>query len=203
MNHEFSCQCGKLKGHVLHKSKNDFVSVACHCKFCRSFSELGGDHAKYKTHGNFVALAQAKPWEVEITKGEDRLGYLKLSKKGPNRCFATCCNTPMFITLTKVFPPFVSFHVGNFTDPSRINTPRYFAFAKTANRDQRPKQTTILALSTLLPRITGRVLLSLIGQKYKRTPFFDQNGNPSAQKVDFSKAEKSALFELAANRLEG
>ncbi|MEQ9695401.1 DUF6151 family protein [Shimia sp. SDUM112013] len=93
-----SCSCGHMKLSLPACLPTHGTRLRCYCKDCQA-----GAHALYAERvlddQGGTDLFHTTPARLEISEGEDALACLRLSPKGALRWYASCCDTPMFVTL--------------------------------------------------------------------------------------------------------
>ncbi|MFK7752207.1 MAG: DUF6151 family protein [Sedimentitalea sp.] len=185
-DHGFSCTCGTLRGTISGAGIKSGTHLICHCRDCRAGELFLGQSDPGQ---NGVAMVQTMPDAVTLTQGADKLGLLRLSKKGPYRWFATCCNAPLFNTLSSAKLPFASLSAARLDDPARLGPVRVRAFVPQPGGGTKHKGAAIMAW-----RLFTNMGSARLSGRWKSTPFFDDSGAPVAKAVMPDKAERAAFY---------
>ncbi|MEO1265083.1 MAG: DUF6151 family protein [Pseudomonadota bacterium] len=98
-----SCKCGKVRGTVDDAALKDMNRVICHCTGCQSFARFLS-RPDILDHAGGSDIVQFAPAAVTITQGEDRIAGVRMTKSGPYRFYATCCNTPLGNSVSPALP---------------------------------------------------------------------------------------------------
>ena len=181
----FSCTCGTVAGHVGVTSPGAGNHVVCHCPDCRT-AELALGQPDPDPDG--VEIWQTTPDCIKIEQGADRLAILRLSPKGLYRWHATCCNAPMFNTLRSPRLAFAGIAAARLSDTAPLGPVIGHAFMAKPGGGYR---------HTGFARVGARVLRMMLranlSGKWRRTPFFDTDGQPRADIRVMSRDERMAL----------
>ena len=165
----WTCKCGEVE---LSVAPGDGTRIVCYCGSCRKFAtDFGADETLDAAGG--ADLYQTAPETVTITKGADKLSWVKFSAKGPNRWFTTCCRTPMANSLGTRAIPFATVLSHNIDDKDALGpvAARVNRKDATAHIDA-PAGNAGKAIRSFI----WRALRSRLSGRYKKNPFFDQNG---------------------------
>jgi hypothetical protein len=93
-----------VTGIAEHVTRKSSTRLVCYCSDCQAFAnKLGTAERVLNEHGG-TEIFQVAPSRLKILQGQDRIACLKLSKKGPYRWYATCCNTPIGNTMKPEIP---------------------------------------------------------------------------------------------------
>lgn len=111
------CHCGKVKIGI---DANDVLRLVCYCKDCRGYYNSINALAAADSDANrpstttqqqaavMTAVAQLDPWggcdythlfpnEMNVLAGKENMQVVKIREKSQiNRCYASCCRTPLF-----------------------------------------------------------------------------------------------------------
>lgn len=173
------CTCGQVQGKTEDVNAQRGNRIHCCCADCQRFAILlKQEHAVLDQYGA-TDIFQMPLAHVHITHGHEHLGLMRLTPKGLNRWYTTCCNTPIGNTLGGKAPFIGVIH--NFMQ-------------HTQSRDQELGETRgyIHCQSAILPvpeplqasffKVSLRVLGKLISWKLKGlhqpSAFFDENARP-------------------------
>jgi hypothetical protein len=184
MSHECSltCACGATAWTIKNKDKGRHIM--CFCADCQTFPRHLGREAKYLTDGG-TQIFQTLPTNVEITKGAENVGLLRLSPKGLFRWYATCCNTPMANTLPNDKLPFCGMILPQGDD--QCGPVKSYVNTKAAETPMRDKG-MLGAVVTLMARGFG----ARIRGKTQPSPFFDSAGAPRAEATVLTLDQRNA-----------
>ena len=165
----WSCNCGEVE---LSVEPGDGTRLVCYCASCQRFANDFGAGETLDPSGG-AELYQTAPERVIITKGADKLSWVKFTQKGPNRWFTTCCNTPMANSLATRSIPFATILTHNLEDKLALGP----IIARVNRKDATAPITGDAGNSGKAIRaFMWRALRSRISGRYKRNPFFDANG---------------------------
>ena len=135
-------------------------------------------------------IFQTTPDRVHFKAGQDRLAVQRLSPKGLNRWYATCCNSPLCNTLAGPGFPFVGFLSGRMPEPAPLGP--IMSRANIPNGTGKPGQEHVLAAGLGLMR---RALMARLTGRWKKTPFFDVDTKAATAPVHvISLEEKEAAL---------
>ncbi|MDJ0637670.1 MAG: DUF6151 family protein [Paracoccaceae bacterium] len=172
----WTCQCGKVEVEV----PTTGVRLKCYCKSCRAFVERLGKTERLDAAGG-SDLLQVAPDGVRILKGQEHLAWLRLTEKGPLRWYATCCNTPMANILPTRHVPFASFQVADLSPQDGLPKVAAKVHLKGALAHvDGPHGSALPMILALL----GRMVSAHVTGKWRRNPFFDDNGDLIAERRD-------------------
>lgn len=173
---DWTCACGKVEARIPQSG----VSLVCYCNSCRGFLERL-ERTEWLDEAGGVSLFQTASERVEITRGHEQLSWSKMSKKGPMRWYARCCQSPMATTLGSPKLSFASFHAHGLEPKGQIGRVRFRAFPDYALKKPVKRRGNVLAW--LVPMLFGMVRARLTGQ-WRNTPFFGSDGKPIATRQD-------------------
>lgn len=195
---EITCQCGEVQGQIDSVTPKSSNHMTCHCKYCSGFAAHLGQAERLVDGLGASDLLQVAPWSVRFTSGEDRIKALKFSETGPLRWYASCCNTPLAITLSRRFPPFCAFVVQNLHFPSGASGPVIFnAFCdRVPDNDSCAKGGRTPALR-ILARLLKQAAKGGLSGKWRRNAFLDlQGGKAMMEAAVLSTEERRKAFEF-------
>lgn len=93
------CQCGKVTGCVKNASPHNGNHVVCMCIDCQTYAHHLNSEELLDENGG-TAIYQTTPKNVVLNSGQEHIKLLKLTPKGADRFYASCCNTPIANTLS-------------------------------------------------------------------------------------------------------
>jgi hypothetical protein len=105
-----ACRCGEFGAVLKDASPKTGSHVQCYCKDCQAGAHALGAADTLMSRGG-TDIFQTTPAGVEITKGAGHLAAFRLSPRGLIRCYAACCDTPVFNTLGSTKLSFVGLFV--------------------------------------------------------------------------------------------
>ena len=174
--HELRCKCGSLRGEILCQGTSN--RALCYCADCQAFARyLGKPDQLLDSRGgtHVVQLAQTR---LRFTQGKEHLAVMRLGPGGLMRWYANCCKTPVgntlanpkisFIGLCEVALDDACIEADFGTDVAVVNV-------GSATGDPKPKQKGTLRA---LLRFAGILVPPLQGKRWKKTPLFDDAGEP-------------------------
>jgi hypothetical protein len=170
---QFACRCGEVTGTLNGVDPDEGTHVVCHCNSCRRAMEKSGlaDEAQ-----DGVALFQTTPDRIRIATGMGRLAPRQLSPKGLLRWQATCCNTPMFNTLSGPAIPFAGVLVRNLDSAAPLGPVIAHGFIDKGNGKQGHENGP-----TVIWRFLKRAALARLTGKARQNPFFGSDSKPVAK----------------------
>lgn len=101
------CSCGTLEGVARDLSPSVGNRVVCYCKDCQAFARYLGRGAEVLDDAGGTDIFQTSPARVSFARGADRLACVRLTRKGPLRWYARCCDTAIGNTAAGPGVPFV------------------------------------------------------------------------------------------------
>jgi hypothetical protein len=199
---ELSCRCGEVRGRLRDAAPNAVNRVVCYCDDCQAFLHHLGRADLLDAQGG-TDIVQVAPALFRFERGGDRLAGLRLTRKGLNRWYASCCKTPVGNTF-RPWLPFVGvprrvFQGGEADHDAVFGKPRsaiYGQFAVGAPPQGSTKPDV---------RMMAHFLRLTLGWKLTRKsfphPFFDRATRaPSRELVTLSRTERDALRPLCGPR---
>ncbi len=170
---KWTCKCGEVEAEA---EPEKGVRLVCYCASCRKFVERLGAEERLDPAGG-SDLWQTAPESVRITKGQANLAWVRLTKKGPLRWYATCCNTPMANTLDGIGLPFMTLQSWDFEDRDALGP----VVARVKKKDATAHiEGDMGSMRRVIMAFAGRALKSRLSGGYRRNPFFDGEGKPIA-----------------------
>lgn len=96
---QLSCDCGSVKGQLTEISPTTGNRIVCYCKDCQAFAEFLGKEAEILDPHGGSDIYQSPQAHIHITEGYEHIGRMRLSEKGLNRWYTTCCKSPIGNTM--------------------------------------------------------------------------------------------------------
>src|SRR5688572_22025422 len=90
-----SCKCGSIKGVLKNLSPKVNTRYICHCNDCQAYARKLGTHELTLNENGGTEILPAYKADIELIRGKHLLTHLKLTDKGPQRWYASCCNVPV------------------------------------------------------------------------------------------------------------
>lgn len=118
-----SCECTKVLASVNLSEKRKPTRLKCYCIDCQTYAHHLNAAGKHLDENGGTDLLQLSPATLSIQYGKERLGNLNLKPDGIYRWYATCCNTPLFNTPSKVDMPYLGLLTTNITKISQTSRP--------------------------------------------------------------------------------
>lgn len=179
------CHCGEIAGVLKNASATSGIHLICYCDSCQDFQkQLGCDDKFLNEHGG-TEIYQTAPSQIEIIKGREHIRSLKLSKKGPFRWYAGCCNTPIGNTM-KASMPFVGV-IHSFIDEGEASRLEILGPIQCEAQTQHAYDSLPVDIKRVgFPLgITLKIISKILFWKLKGlaqpSPFFDVEGNPISE----------------------
>ena len=179
-SHPIRCACGAVHGRLEHPPWVNHV--VCYCASCQAFpARLGKADEVLDEHGG-TDIVQTSPAAVTFSRGREHLACLRVTPKGPLRWYAACCNTP--IGNTPANPKFAFVGLLHSCLGSRealegaFGPVRMRFFAGDATGEPKPEgKVPVWGMLGF----AGRMLGAWVSGDYRKTPFFDERGEPVAE----------------------
>jgi hypothetical protein len=89
------CRCGAVTGTAHGVAPNVGNRVVCYCVSCRKFAEHIGAGERVLDQYGGTDIYQMPITQVAIDGGLDQIRCLRITRGGPYRWYAQCCNTPL------------------------------------------------------------------------------------------------------------
>lgn len=198
MLHPLACRCGAVRGTVDTAAPHE--RIVCYCADCQAYAHwLGRPGEDLDARGGTNALLTV-PSAIRIDTGADRLAALRMTRRGPVRWYAACCNTPVANTGASPKAAYASLlapslgGAGPALDAA-FGPARLFGFVRNAKGEPKPPQTPFLGV---LLRVVARSLRARLDGSSRRTPFFDvATGRPVAEPKVLAPDERARLTAAA------
>jgi hypothetical protein len=194
MMHRWHCRCGKLAGEV------DAGAVVnrgiCYCKDCQAFAYFLGAPARILDARGGTDIVQTSPQALTFTAGREQLECLRLTPRGLMRWYAACCNTAVGNTAPNYRLSFVGLiHDGlaNSTQTLDGSFGPALMRVNTQSAAGKPKPKSAGTFGAVI-RLGGMMLKARVNGAYRRTPFFSDDGAPTAQPKVLSADELRAVM---------
>ena len=171
---EWTCRCGQVAAEV---NPTGGTRAVCYCPSCQRFAALTDAEDALDPQGG-SDLYQVAPEAARITRGADKLAWMRLTEKGPLRWYTTCCNTPFANTLATPAIPFLTLMSHRFADPDALGPVAVRVFRRYA-KSQVPDDGSG-SLVPLYLNFARRAVKSWLTGGWKRNPLFDGTGKPIA-----------------------
>jgi len=198
---EFGCRCGAVGGVVSPAQPSLSIRVTCYCDDCQAFAHyLGRAELLDARGGSDVVLVP--PAVVSFTRGQDRIGGVRLGANGLFRWRACCCQSPLGNTGRPAIP-FVSLQASSFraegVDPAAVfGQPRGAIMGQFAIGGPPPgwKGVPLRLMASTVARVLG---WRLTGRTWPH-PFFDRTGKPLYPVTTLAPEERERLRPLCGPR---
>jgi len=115
----FACECGAVQGVLSNVSPEAGKRYACYCDDCQAYIFHLGREADFLDEHGANEVFQTTPARLLLTKGMDKVAPLQMTKRKIYRWRATCCKTPIAVTMQTPMLPFISMHTPLFRVTSR------------------------------------------------------------------------------------
>lgn len=98
MDVELRCSCGQVQISIAGVEPAVVNRIVCECEGCRTFAQRMGHPELLDMHGGTDRF-QVRPDRIRIIRGAERLACLQQTRRGAIRWIATCCRSPLGLTL--------------------------------------------------------------------------------------------------------
>ena len=175
---QFACSCGAFRAEIEPDGARGGTHAICHCTYCRDHAERLG-HPEAVGEAGGVRLYQSMPSRVRVTQGAEHLASMKLSARGPLRWYAACCGSPVAVTGPVRGIPMATLYASGL--PEGALGPLMFRVNTGSATGPVPDDTPRFGLARGVARFSRWMAAERLTGRYKRTPFFDDAGNPVAE----------------------
>ena len=182
----FSCQCGRLAGHLSAAGVRPGARILCHCADCRAVELY---HQQPDPAPGGVDLFQVSPDMVTLDQGAEHLCLLQLSPRGLYRWYAGCCGTPLFNGLRNPRMPFMAIRTDRFQEPDRLGRVIAEAFVPQPGKAPLHKNAGRMTF-----KLASRMISAWVSGRWRQTPLFDMaTGKPRAEALVLTKDQRRAV----------
>ena len=182
----FACTCGTVRGTLLGVGPGNGLRAECFCHDCRAAELYCGQPDPAP---GAVQLYQTVPHRVRFDAGQDQLGVFSFSDTRLLRWQAKCCGAPLCLTARSPKLYFTSFRTDRLKDDTALGPIRGRAFVRKPNGKRGHE-----GLHRFLVGFVARALKGRISGQWKRSPFFDAEGNPVRSVEIVSDSAQQALI---------
>ncbi|WP_278920864.1 DUF6151 family protein [Pseudophaeobacter profundi] len=181
----FSCNCGRLAGHISAEGRKSGLRLLCFCQDCRA-AEL---YHNQPDPVDGVDLFQLAPHAITLTQGAEHLQLMRLGPKGLYRWYADCCGTPFANTLAKPQLAFAGMRSDLFENPDCLGKVRARSAVPQPGKPPRNE-----GMMRMVYGIFSRMITARLSGMWRQTPFFDStSGQPVTKAKVLSKEERASL----------
>lgn len=198
MLHPLACRCGAVRGSVDTAAPHE--RITCYCADCQAYGQfLGRPDEDLDARGGTNALLTV-PSAIRVDSGAERLACVRMTRRGPLRWYAACCNTPVANTGLSHKAAFASLMAPSLGGAgpaldAAFGPVRLFGFVRHAKGEPKPPQTPFIGV---LARVVARSLKARLDGSYRQTPFFDvATGRPRAEPKILAPEERTRLVAAA------
>ncbi len=175
------CRCGRLQLRIGTVTPAVANRVACHCRGCTQFANDMRPEILDAWGG--TERFQVSPARVTIAAGHDVLACRQQTRKGALRWYASCCDTPIGLTLQHAKVPFVGLDVHALDLDETPLQDSLGPLRARVNMSPRPDNASALKANPGALVSMIRHLLPLTWRWWWRgeqhdSPFFDSDGAP-------------------------
>lgn len=197
--HPLACRCGAVRGTVETAAPHE--RIVCYCADCQAYARfLGRPGEDLDARGGTHVLLTV-PSAIRLASGVERLACLRMTRRGPLRWYAACCDTPVANTgpsnkavYASLLAPFLG-GAGPALDAA-FGPARRFGFVGNAKGEPKPRPTSFLGVYL---RVAAWSLRARLDGSYRRTPFFDAaTGRPLVEPTVLAPDERARLVAEAA-----
>jgi len=197
-----ACRCGRLQLHIDAVTPAVANRVACHCRGCTQFAHDMRPEILDAWGG--TERFQVSPARIAITAGRDVLACRQQTRKGALRWYASCCETPLGLTLRDATVPFVGLDI-HALDVGEASLQTVLGPLRArVNLSPRPDNAKAIKANPAALLSMLRHLIPLTWRWWRRgeqrdSPFFDAEGTPVVS-VDRRYERMPALAKTAGCR---
>jgi hypothetical protein len=176
---KLSCRCGKVQGRITNAKPSSGNRLVCYCKDCRKFAKQFNLGEGILDEFGGTEVLQLAPSNVKIDQGIEYIACMRLTPKGMNRWYTSCCDTPIG-TVPKPTIPFVGV-MRTFIAPEQSLEHAFGpvlgtvyseqAEDKLGNNPNLPKSSKLA-----LAKVAGQTLIWKVSGKGQPNPFFNSEG---------------------------
>lgn len=169
------CRCGALEMVAADVSPGVANRVICHCAGCRAFA--GRMDPSLLDERGGTERFQVTPASLTLRTGE--LHCVQQSPKGALRWFASCCATPLGLTLTTHRVPFVGLDVKRIAElrvpvADAIGPLRARVNGRFDRGERKALKADLRSLISMLRHLTPLTIRWWLRGDHKRSPFFER-----------------------------
>jgi hypothetical protein len=201
--HAIRCRCGQLEG--LLSTTAGTTHLVCYCRFCQAYAHLLGHPEQVLDELGGTDVVATVQQHLRFTKGTQFLACLSMSRQGPLRWYASCCNTPIGATARNPKLSYLGL-VHTCLGESAAALDAQFGTGVAVNPKHAKGKVAYSAVSTLLPvtRIMASVAQARISGSWKHSPFFQPgSATPVATPRVLGTEERKRAFEAAGTVKNG
>ena len=101
---QLKCLCGKVTGETADINEHSGTRIHCCCDDCQAFAQYLNHEKSIVDHFGGTDIFQMPLSHLKINQGHEQIACVKLSAKGMQRWYTTCCNTPIGNTMGPKMP---------------------------------------------------------------------------------------------------
>lgn len=204
---DLACQCGEVRGR-LETVPSRTTRCVCFCRDCRAFAHALDRAADVLDARGGTEVVQMVPGALHIDQGREHIALLQLAENGLLRWYTSCCNSPIGNTLRTTRFPFIGVIDSFLTEDARVELQRrvplhahvYTQFAHDAEdgeaRRVRSDEEPLGGTGIVLRRIVKIILSARLKRDARRSPLFDEAGNPVCRPKVLVEQERERLAAL-------
>lgn len=191
-----SCHCGAFTARLREASAQNGNHGLCYCADCQAFARHLEQFGVVTDAAGGTEIYQTQPHRFEILTGQEHLALLRLNPKGLNRWYAKCCNTPICNTPGNPKIAFAGVLAANLTAAPGALGPIRFRY----KRESAVVPVTEPSGSMLrfIARSVSAILKERVSGRWKKTPFFGEDGRSVVAPYVLSEAERDAAYGTEA-----
>ncbi|MGR3636601.1 MAG: DUF6151 family protein [Shimia sp.] len=186
-----ACRCGEFGAVLKDASPKTGSHVQCYCKDCQAGAHALGAADTLMSRGG-TDIFQTTPAGVEITKGAGHLAAFRLSPRGLIRCYAACCDTPVFNTLGSTKLSFVGLFVNTMQGDAVDKTVGKVIAVNSAESAKPGPAIKNYGFNKAGFNVLARHFAAVLRGDAKKGPFFDSDRTPVVTPRVLSKEERKA-----------
>ena len=185
------CQCGAFQARLRGADATNGNHGLCYCTDCQAFARHLGQFGVATDAKGGTEIYQTQPARVEILAGKDQLALLQLAPKGLYRWYAKCCNTPICNMVGNPKFSFAGFLVANIAEPEALGPIR---FRYKSEQALEPVSEPSGSMIGFIARTVRAIAAERISGRWKKTPFFGEDGRAIVKPYVLSEAEREKAY---------
>lgn len=188
---QLSCDCGSVKGQLTEISPTTGNRIVCYCKDCQAFAEFLGKEAEILDPHGGSDIYQSPQAHIHITEGHEHIGRMRLSEKGLNRWYTTCCKSPIGNTMGAGSPFMGVLRYAMRDNVSALRNLDGYVFFDGA-KGELPAEIRKIGFSWgKIARIVGLLVKWKVKGLNKPSAFFKPDGTPVADATIYNRSKEA------------
>ena len=188
-----SCRCGAVRGAVRDAGPAVGTRLVCYCPDCQAYARHLGDDGLLDEAGG-TELFQTSAGRLQLGSGQDRVACLRMTRRGPVRWYAACCNSAIANSPPSGSIPFAGICTARLGSADRDALgpvmARVFTEAAETVHGTPPQN---FGVSKVFLRFVRVTMAARLAGDQRRHPFFP-GGRALARPVVLTPAERRAAY---------